>query len=279
MAKILVVDDDRLTRELIEALLVSKGFEVTTAHDGMAAVAEVSRQSFDLILVDVWMPRMPGLKLLAGLRAMGRMPRAIVMTSDETPEVVIKAVRAQAQRFIRKPIDPQVLLEQVNKVLALPDLPPIEVISATPSWVELDVPCTEAAADRIHDFLSKLDADLSEDLRESVSQAFRELLMNAIEWGGQFDPQQVVRISHLRTKRLLLYRISDPGAGFRFEGLEHAAVSNPESDPVHHTEVRQEMGLRAGGFGILMAREFVDEILYNEAQNEVVLLKYLDESG
>jgi len=275
MTRILVVDDDRLTRELIEGLLVAEGFEVVTAPDGMAAVSEVSKEAFDLIIVDVWMPRMPGLRLLSGLKAMGRMPRAIVMTSDETPQVVLKAIRSNAHRFLRKPIEPKLLLEQVQKVLAQPEAVPIDVISALPEWVELVVPCTEEAADRIQGFLTQLDTGLPEDQREALGQAFRELLMNAIEWGGHFDPEQRVRISHLRTPRLLLYRIADPGEGFRFEGLEHAAVSNPAEDPVRHSEVRQEKGMRAGGFGILMAREFADEVVYNEAHNEVVLIKYL----
>ena len=42
-----------------------------------------------------------------------------------------------------------------------------------------------------------------------------------------------------------------------------------------HTEVREQMGLRPGGFGILMTRQLVDELLYNEAGNEVLLIKYL----
>jgi CheY-like chemotaxis protein/anti-sigma regulatory factor (Ser/Thr protein kinase) len=279
MKRILVVDDDRVTRELIEGLLAAEGFEVVTAPDGMAAVAEVARQPFDLVIVDVWMPRMPGLKLLSGLRAMGRMPRAIVMTSDETPEVVLKAIRANAHRFLRKPIEPGALLQQVTKVLDRPEELPIEVVSATPEWVELVVPCTEEAADRIQGFLTGLDTGLPEDQREALGQAFRELLMNAIEWGGHFDPDQRVRIAHLRTGRMLLYRIADPGMGFQLEGLDHAAVSNPAEDPVRHADVRQEKGMRAGGFGILMAREFADEVVYNEARNEVLLIKYLDRTG
>ncbi|MGH9777951.1 MAG: ATP-binding protein, partial [Candidatus Acidiferrales bacterium] len=85
-----------------------------------------------------------------------------------------------------------------------------------------------------------------------------------------------VRIAYLRTPRLLLYRIADPGAGFRFEGLDHSALSNPAEKPLQHIETRQQKGLRAGGFGILMTKAMVDELLYNEAQNEVVFVKYLE---
>jgi hypothetical protein len=58
--------------------------------------------------------------------------------------------------------------------------------------------------------------------------------------------------------------------------LQHAAISNPPDDPIRHMNVREEKGLRPGGLGILMTMSLVDELLYNEAQNEVVFIKYLD---
>ena len=81
---------------------------------------------------------------------------------------------------------------------------PIEILSARPEWLELLVPCTREAVDRIHSFLQQLEADLPADVRESVSMAFRELLMNGIEWGGGLNPEQKVRVACLRAKRMLL---------------------------------------------------------------------------
>ena len=100
--------------------------------------------------------------------------------------------------------------------------------------------------------------------------------MNAIEWGGGLDPSRTVRVAFLRAKRMLLYRIADPGPGFNVEGLLHAAIGQPEDDPTAHAIVREEKGLRPGGFGILTVRAKVDELLYNEKRNEVVFVKYLD---
>jgi len=85
-----------------------------------------------------------------------------------------------------------------------------------------------------------------------------------------------VRIAYLRGRRMLLYRIADPGAGFNPEGLEHAAVSNPSSEPYGHMRAREEKGLRPGGFGLELVRQMVDELLYNEARNEVLFVKYTD---
>jgi DNA-binding response OmpR family regulator len=276
MDHVLVVDDDRATRHLIAGMLESEGFRVTAATDAFEAAAELAKQRYDLLLIDVWMPKMTGLKLIEGLRAEARMPRTIVMTADDTPETMLRAVREQACRYLNKPFDSTTLLETVRAALATPELPPIEVISAKPSWVELLVPCHAETANRIEAFLSRLKADLPEDVRDAVSYAFREMLMNAIEWGGRSNPSCQVRIAYLRTKRMLLYRIADPGKGFRLDDLAHAATGDSSSDPTGHLRAREEKGLRPGGFGILITQSLVDEFLYNEAQNEVVLVKYLD---
>ena len=97
-----------------------------------------------------------------------------------------------------------------------------------------------------------------------------------MEWGGKLDPNQKVRISYVRGRRMLLYRIADPGTGFHFEGLKHSALENPPDRPCEHIETREKKGLRPGGFGILMVKAIADELLYNEAQNEVIFVKYLN---
>jgi anti-sigma regulatory factor (Ser/Thr protein kinase) len=188
-----------------------------------------------------------------------------------------RAFREQAYQYLTKPVEPKALVEQLRRVLAAaPDSPSIEVISAKPSWVELLVPCEREAADGIQSFLAHLEADLAPDLRESVGIAFRELLLNAMEWGGQLDPNRKVRIACLRARRMLLYRIADPGPGFSFGGLTHAAVGHPEGGPLNHMASCEEKGLRPGGFGIMISQAKVDELIYNEAQNEVVFVKYLE---
>jgi PAS domain S-box-containing protein len=149
----------------------------------------------------------------------------------------------------------------------------IEVVSAVPGWVELIVPCTREAAEQIQQVVARLGADLPEDVRESVVFAFRELVMNAVEWGGGLDPSHKVRITCVRTDRLLMYRIADPGPGFSFDRLEHAAIAH--DNPIDHVLVRNARGLRAGGFGVLTARASVDELVYNQKQNEVIFIKYL----
>ncbi|HKO05411.1 MAG TPA: response regulator [Candidatus Acidoferrales bacterium] len=276
MSNILIVDDDRLTRLLLGTILEGGGHSVSAAADGEEALRMVGEARFDLVLLDIWMPGMSGLEVLERLRGLNAPPRVIILTSDETPEMLLAAVRGQASRYLTKPVEAAALLEVVAEELGAPERPPIEVLSARPDWVELVVPCRLEVVDHIQNFLGQLEANLSEEVRRSVGQAFREMLSNAIEWGGALDPERKVHISYLRMRRMILYRISDPGAGFRFEDLNHAAVGYPPDQPLAHVAPREAKGLRPGGFGVLLARALVDELIYNEAQNEVVFVKYLD---
>ena len=277
MSRILVVDDDKTTRHVLQAVLNSAGFSTSVAKDGVEALRVLETEAFDLLLLDVWMPRMNGLDLLAKLRTAKTRPRVVVMTSDDAPETLLKAVREQAFKYVHKPVESSALLQTVRDALDAPDVPPIEVISARPDWVELVVPCTREAAGRIEAFMGQLDANLAPDVRESISYAFRELLLNAVEWGGKLDPSRTVRISCLRARRMLLYRIADPGPGFSIDNLPHAAIGQPPDDPIAHMHVREAKGIRPGGFGLLTVRASVDELLYNERRNEVVFVKYLDD--
>jgi CheY-like chemotaxis protein/anti-sigma regulatory factor (Ser/Thr protein kinase) len=273
---ILVADDDRILRTFVSRLLKKQKYAVTTAADGQAALALMKKKAFDLVLLDLWMPKMNGFEVLALVRQQPRTPRVVVMTSDETAEAMLRAVREQAYRYLTKPVDPATLVEVVEDALEeRPQSPPIEVISAKPTWVELLVPCDLDCARRIHEFLNQLKTNLSEDARMRVGQAFRELLTNAVEWGGKLDPNRKVRVAFVRTPKMLLYRIADPGPGFKFEGLTHAAVGYAGDDPTVHMEEREKKGLRPGGLGIFMTRELVDDLVYNEAQNEVLFVKYL----
>jgi CheY-like chemotaxis protein/anti-sigma regulatory factor (Ser/Thr protein kinase) len=276
--RILLVDDDRGLRHVLSAMLTDAGHAVEPVGDGPEAIALLGRGAYDMVLVDIGLPSMSGLEVLASARALPSPPLVIVMTADDTSETLLEAVRRQAYRYVRKPFAPNAIVEIIDAAMATAPHAAlsIEVVSAKPEWLEIVAPCSLEMADRLHSFVLHLEADLPEHVRESVAQAFRELLTNAIEWGGRKDPGQKVRISCVRTRRMLLYRIADPGEGFDIDRLRHAAISNPDDDPIRHMEVREEQGIRPGGYGLALTRSLVDELVYNEARNEVICVKYLD---
>jgi CheY-like chemotaxis protein/anti-sigma regulatory factor (Ser/Thr protein kinase) len=280
--KVLVVDDDLDLHELVGIALRREGYDVLQAHDAFEGLEMIEKQKPDLALLDVMMPRMDGLEMLSRLRQDNKDLRVIMMTAVSTPETAIMAMRDHACDFIAKPFDLDKLLSAVNAVFEIaPQEIDIEVLSARPEWIELRVPCSLAAIAPLERLMTQLKTDLPPDTRESVTHAFHEMLRNAIVHGGKNDPTQYVEVGYLRSPRVILYRIKDPGEGFRLESLYRskgpiAAVLNPEDDPTHHERVREELGMPPGGFGILIASKMVDEMIYNERHNEVMLIKYLD---
>lgn len=277
MNSILVVEDTPNERVGLCRLLERSGFAVKSAADGIAALNQIEQERFDLLLVDVWLPRMNGLEMLSHLPK-DYQPKVLVITGDDTPETLLGALRENACQFLTKPFDPKHLVHLIKSALGSPQAAgKIQVLSADPHFVELRVSCDRETTLRIQDYLRRLESDLPAKVREAVEMAFHELLMNAVEWGGHMSAEAKVQITFLRTEKLLLYRIADPGPGFNPAEMKHAAVGNDPDNPYAHTDVRREKGMRPGGFGILMAQSLVDELIYNEAHNEVVLLKYLNE--
>jgi anti-sigma regulatory factor (Ser/Thr protein kinase) len=149
----------------------------------------------------------------------------------------------------------------------------IEVISATPKWIRLFARCTMDTADRLIQFLRQADLPCAE--REEIAVATHEILLNAMEHGGHFDPNSYVEIGYLRMKHMIACRVKDPGKGFSFQDLHHAAINTSPAELFAHMAVREEQGRRSGGFGILLASKLVDELIYGEHGDDVVLVKYL----
>jgi CheY-like chemotaxis protein len=273
MNKILVADDSSNERNGLCRLLEHAGYEVRSAADGLEALQKIEQDSFDLLLVDIWMPRMNGIELLAMLPEESR-PKALVITGDESPEVLLLTLREKAYRFISKPIDPTQFLRVVKETLEAPENnDPIEVLSSDPNWVELRFPCAMQAAERIESVVDQLNLSLPPGVREAVKAAVHELLINAVKWGGHLGPEAQARMDYLRTRRFILCRIADPGTAF---APSDRKSSTETMRALAFDQFRAAMGSRAEGFGIRLAKSLVDELVFNEARNEVAMVKYLN---
>jgi DNA-binding response OmpR family regulator len=275
--RILIVDDDPDVHGLLRAVLGAPNRRIESAYDGHAGLRLVESAPYDLVLTDLNMPGLDGMTLLERIREVRPDTRVAVMTVANTPENIVRAIREQAFSYFSKPFTVNAVTEMVERALSGTDAgDDIQVLSARPHWLGLRLRCKMETAGRIVQFIRELGMDLPAAEQERVTTAFREILLNAIEHGAQGDPDKRVTITYVRTKRAALYYVRDPGKGFSFDQLSHAAISNPEDAPVEHAEVREKLGMRPGGFGILMTRQLVDELIYNEHGNEVLLIKYLD---
>jgi anti-sigma regulatory factor (Ser/Thr protein kinase) len=239
-------------------------------------LARLAADRYDLVVTDIWMPGMDGITLLNRIKESQPQMKVIVMTAESTPQTVIRAICEKAFSYLGKPFTRPSLLDAVNSALSVPVEPDdIEVISAAPGWISLELRCKMATADRLSRFFRELNLEFTSEERDSIATAFRELLMNAIEHGGHSDPRLKVNLSYIRTGRSIIYYIRDPGEGFSFAKLSHAAISNTPEEPLGHAEIRDRLGIRPGGFGILLTKNFADELLYSQKGNEVMLIKYL----
>lgn len=164
----------------------------------------------------------------------------------------------------------------VNAREAFSGNPLVHVGSAAPNWICLKISPTIELKAQIANFFREQMSDLPDELCDNLALALEELLGNAIEHGCHLDGCCAIELSVIRTSRILILHIRDTGNGFSLGNIAHAAVNNPPEDPLRHTRLRSEMGLRPGGYGILLVKEIADELIYNETGNEVLLLKYLD---
>jgi CheY-like chemotaxis protein/anti-sigma regulatory factor (Ser/Thr protein kinase) len=273
---ILIVDDDPDIHRLLVAAIAAPDRRIESAYDGLEGLRYVEATPYDLVMTDVNMPGMDGMALLERIRELRPETRVVVMTVSSTPESIIHAIRERAFAFFSKPFTVDLVADTVARALNnVPSDDDIEVTSARPNWLGLRLRCKIETADRILQFLRELGMDLPATEKEKIATAFREILLNAIEHGAGFDPDQKVTITYVRADRAILYYVRDPGKGFSFQDLAHAATSNPLDLPFEHAEVRERLGKRPGGYGILMTRELVDELIYNQTGNEVLLIKYL----
>ena len=273
---ILIVDDDPDIHRLLSTALSSGNYSIEDRFDGIEALSFLETHSCDLVITDIRMPGLNGLELLHKIHETRPGTKVLVMTAESTPATVISSLRDEAVGYFSKPFSLDAAAETIALTLsaAAPERD-IEVLSAIPQWIALQLRCKPVNADRLVPFLRELATDLSPQEREDIGTAFRELLMNAIEHGAGKDPSKMVRVDYVRTAKFLIYKILDPGEGFSFSQLPHAAVSNRPDAPYEHCEVREKLGLRAGGFGILISRQLADELIYNERGNEVLLIKYI----
>ena len=118
MANILVVDDEVGIRELLSEILGDEGHVVALAENAAAARAKRQAETFDLVLLDIWMPDTDGVTLLKEWAATGALTMPVIMMSGHaTIDTAVEATRIGAIDFLEKPIALQKLLRAVQKGL------------------------------------------------------------------------------------------------------------------------------------------------------------------
>jgi anti-sigma regulatory factor (Ser/Thr protein kinase)/ActR/RegA family two-component response regulator len=272
---LVVACSDSPVMSMVSRVLSSWKFEC--ARDNEEALALVEKSPFDLVITDQASSGREDVELLRKVRLARPHTRVIIVADKSTPADVIAAMRAQAFSYFTKPLSLWALEEVLQLTMESHDWDEaIEVLSGTDAWLRLAVRCDISTANRLHQFARNF-LDLPEADEEKVATACREMLLNAMEHGGRFNPERRIEIAFLRARHMVLIRIKDPGEGFSLKENMDTAENNPPDDPMRHLKHREAQRMRPGGYGILLAKRLVDELFYGEKGNDVLLIKYIND--
>jgi two-component system phosphate regulon response regulator OmpR len=115
-AHILVVDDDRRLRELLQKFLTDNGFRVTTAESAAAARSKLANIQFDLLVLDLMMPGESGMSLTGDLRRTSMVP-ILMLTAMAEPDDRVKGLESGADDYLTKPFEPRELVARIRSIL------------------------------------------------------------------------------------------------------------------------------------------------------------------
>jgi YesN/AraC family two-component response regulator len=291
--KVLIVDDDEITSDLIEIIVSSAGHETRTAVDGFEGFQVFEQFAPDLVITDIQMPSMNGLELLAAIRRRNPDTIVIVATAYGSEEYALKALRTQASNYLKKPVEPKQLLALLHQYAAATEARNKE--RAVSRFIT-DSTLTMTFGNElemVYDIVDYLINQASQHVANGDVSMLRlglaELITNAIEHGNlgitydmktdamnagdyekiierrRADPSYAARIVSVHAKidgQSCEYTITDGGDGFDWASLP--------------TEVTPELLFSSHGRGIILSRLHFDEIEYLGRGNEVRVVKKFD---
>ena len=276
MGRVLIIAKDDEVLGALRANPILRDHEVQTCGGNVEGLRLVRERQVDVVLTDPATSIHEDLALVHELFHARPGIRIVALAPAATHTDLIAALKAHVFACFTPPFDLMEIADMVRSALDVPFWRDgIEVVSSLPHWLTLRVSCHLLTADRLVQFMATHLAGFPDGERDLLIAAFREMLLNAMEHGAGFDSDKVIEVTAARTARALVYHFRDPGSGFDRDDLAHAA-SSPDPEAVVASALRRaEMGLRPGGFGMLIARQVADELVYNESGNEVLLIKHL----
>jgi anti-sigma regulatory factor (Ser/Thr protein kinase) len=232
----------------------------------------VQQHQPDLILLDLLLPDIEGFEICEMLkleRDTNLIP-IVMVTALDAPEQKIHGLQVGANQYLTKPFTSDELQKAIQNAFTWREEVQQQGMHGA---VRFHFQSDTRYLEELNSLLSSmfLYSGLDQTQAKQLVTAVREMGTNAIEWGHQKQVDLIITVDyHIDAEKITIV-IRDTGPGFNPTKLPHAA--NPE-DPVSHMMVRESLGLREGGFGILISRGLVDDMQYNESGNEVRLVKF-----
>lgn len=201
MSRILIAEDEQRIAAFVEKGLRAAGFSVTIVGDGQQALDEARTGKYDLLVLDIGLPRMDGFAVMDTLRGEGNSIAIIVLTARTSGQDVVAGLENGADDYLAKPFRFDELLARVR--LRLKDSRPATDTVLSSRGLELDLRSRRIRVDGVSVDLSAREFALAEEFLSHVGQVLsREQLLSRV-WGIDFDPGSnvvEVYVRYLRAK-------------------------------------------------------------------------------
>jgi DNA-binding response OmpR family regulator len=270
--KALIVEDEPELAELFADILRLRGLESDVLHQGTPALQHIREHQPELVMLDLMLPDRDGYSVCEQIKLDRRtnLTPIIMVTARAQHQDRVKGLSVGANEYVTKPFTVEQLNEAIDRALRWR----AELLQCGASnEIRFELKSDARFLEELNSMLSSLFlySGLPSESARQLTTAIREMGMNAIEWGHRKHSDLLVNVTYRIEADKVVIQIKDTGPGFDPANVPHAA---DVEDPTRHMDVRDSLGLRAGGFGILMAKGLVDELTYNQTGNEVRLVKY-----
>ena len=271
MGTALIVEDHPEQAELVARILRTRNYDSIVAEDGETGLRIARERVPDVVLLDLMLPDINGFDVCRRLRTdRATMVIPVVMlTALNDVQHRVHGFRVGANAYVTKPYGVDDLFQAIT---AAQDWRQSIEQRAIQGEIHLELNSEINFLKDLNDFLMMIcqATPLAHDQIVQLRQAVMEMAHNAMEWGNLHQSDRLVNITYRVHDDRLEIVVRDQGPGFDRSTLPHAAIAG---DPFTHMDVREKLGLRAGGFGLLICEGMVDEMRYNDIGNEVTLIK------
>jgi DNA-binding response OmpR family regulator len=271
MTTALIVEDHPDQADMVARILRTQNMESVVAGTGLSGLELARTLAPDVVLLDLMLPDINGFEVCRRLRTdRSTMLTPIVMlTALIDADNRVRGFRVGANAYVTKPYGIAELFRAIEVARAWRKEMERSNLQGE---IQVELNSEIALLNDLNDFLLHLcrETPFTNEQVLHLRQAVLEMAQNAIEWGNKHQSDRLVAIRYRVYSDRVEIVVRDQGTGFDRNHLPHAAAPG---DPFTHLDVRDKLGLRAGGFGLMICKGMVDDLSYNDVGNEVTLIK------